>query len=239
MGQRMRKRKYSLVLTLLLSIPWNRSAMAQSFAIEDTTALDSLRGSMIRLNWAEKEVTSISELMNGEVYCYNRATEKTFKEKAPHAGILHIATHAVVNDANPLFSKLLFSPDPASGEDGFLNTYELYNMRLNATMVVLSACNTGYGKLVRGEGIMSLARGFMYAGCPSLVMSLWPVDDQSTSILMRYFYEGLKLGYDKDKALRQAKLEFLKNADEVKANPFYWSGMIFIGNTDPLQPAHK
>ena len=86
MGQSMRTQKYSIALTLLLFIPWNPAAMAQSFAIEDTTALDSLRGSMIRLNWAEKEVTSISELMNGEVYCYNRATEKTFKEKAPQAG---------------------------------------------------------------------------------------------------------------------------------------------------------
>ncbi len=239
MGQSMRTRKYLLALTLLLSIPWNPAAMAQSFAIEDTTALDSLRGSMIRLNWAEKEVTSISELMNGEVYCYDRATEKTFKEKAPNAGILHIATHAVVNDVNPLFSKLIFSPDPNSGEDGFLNTYELYNLKLKATMVVLSACNTGYGKLVRGEGIMSLARGFMYAGCPSLVISLWSVDDRSTSELMKSYYIRLVQGKSKDAALREAKLEFLKNADEVKANPFYWSGMIFIGNTDPLQSRHK
>jgi CHAT domain-containing protein len=235
----MRKRKYPCSLILLLFIASNRFVFPQSFAVQDTTELDSLRGSLIRLNWAEKEVTSISEMMNGEAYCHRRATEETFKEKAPRAGILHIATHAVINDVNPLFSKLIFSLDPASGEDGFLNTYELYNMKLNARLVVLSACNTGYGKLVRGEGIMSLARGFMYAGCPSIIMSLWPVDDKSTSILMQNFYEGLKKGQNKDEALRRAKLDFLKNADEVKANPFYWSGMIFVGGMDPLPAGHK
>jgi CHAT domain-containing protein len=224
---------------LLLSLVSNRSSLAQISIVEDTTALDSLRGSLIRLNWAEKEVTSISEMMNGEAYCFRCATEKTFKEKAPKAGILHIATHAVVNDVNPMFSKLVFAPDADSREDGFLNTYELYNMKLDARLVVLSACNTGYGKLVRGEGIMSLARGFMYAGCPSIVMSLWPVDDRSTSILMQNFYEGLKKGQSKDEALRQAKLDFLKNADEVKANPFYWSGMIFVGDMDPLPNGQK
>jgi CHAT domain-containing protein len=235
----MRNTMHLLPLILLASILLNRAALAQSFAVEDTIALDSLRGSLIPLNWAEKEVTSISDLMNGEAYCYRRASEKMFKERAPKAGILHIATHAVVNDVNPLFSKLIFSPEPASGEDGFLNTYELYNMKLNAQLVVLSACNTGYGTLVRGEGIMSLARGFMYAGCPAIIMSLWPVDDQSTSLLMQKFYEGLKKGQNKDEALRNAKLDFLKNADEVKANPFYWSGMIFVGDMNPLPTDQK
>jgi CHAT domain-containing protein len=88
--------------------------------------------------------------------------------------------------------------------------------------------------MIRGEGVMSLARGFMYAGCPSVVMSLWPIDDKSTSLLMNNFYKNLLKRQSKDGALRQAKLEFLKNADEVKANPFYWSGMIFIGNTEPI-----
>lgn len=235
----MKMLKLLLITTLFQSILLNISLMAQSSAIEDTVALDSLRGSLIPLNWAEKEVVGISEMMNGETYCHGRATEKIFKAKAPSAGILHIATHAVVNDGNPMFSKLVFAADSNSNEDGYLNTYELYDMKLNASMVVLSACNTGYGKLVRGEGIMSLARGFMYAGCPSIVMSLWSVDDQSTSLLMRHFYKGLVNGQSKDEALRQAKLDFLKNADEVKSNPFYWSGMIFIGDISPIVMKQK
>jgi CHAT domain-containing protein len=235
----MKKDKYLLIGLLLQCTLLNHALLAQSVAREDTVALDSLRGSLIQLNWAEKEVVGISEMMDGETYCYRYATEKMFKDKAPKAGILHIATHAIVNDVNPMFSKLVFTKDLSSIEDGFLNTYELYNMKLNAGMVVLSACNTGYGKLVRGEGIMSLARGFMYAGCPSLVMSLWSVDDQSTSLLMKKFYGGLVQGKNKDEALRQAKLEYLKNADEVKSNPFYWSGMIFVGNTNPIKSEQK
>ncbi len=225
---------HHLLLPLFSILFFNNPLAAQSIATEDTLELDSLRGSLIQLAWAEKEVTSISKMLNGEIYCYRQATEEVFKNKAPKAGILHIATHAVVNDANPLFSKLIFAPDPASGEDGYVNTYELYNMKLRARLVVLSACNTGYGKLVRGEGMMSLARGFMYAGCPSIIMSLWPVDDQSTSILMRNFYGYIKEGQKKDEALRNAKLKFLKSSDEVKSNPFYWSGMIFVGDTNPI-----
>jgi CHAT domain-containing protein len=230
---------FLLLLVLPLLIFFYRPLLAQDAAIEDTVASDSLRGSLIPLNWAEKEVVGISEMMDGDAYCYQQATETIFKDKAPKAGILHIATHAIVNDVNPMFSKLVFAKDSSSTEDGFLNTYELYNMKLNAEMVVLSACNTGYGKLIRGEGIMSLARGFMYAGCPSIVMSLWSIDDQSTSLLMRKFYEYLIQGQNKDEALRRAKLEFLKTADEVKSNPFFWSGMILIGNTDPLQFKQK
>ncbi len=86
---------------------------------------------------------------------------------------------------------------------------------------------------------MSLARGFMYAGVPSVVMSLWPVDDKSTAELTNYFYDGLNNGLAKDEALRQAKLRFLEGADEVKANPFYWAGMVSTGNPAPISPNLK
>ena len=96
-----------------------------------------------------------------------------------------------------------------------------------------------YTTFIMGEGIMSLARGFMYAGCPSIVMSLWPVDDQSTSLLMKYFYTGLDNGLSKDKALRNAKIEYLRSADAVKSNPFYWAGFVPIGNTKPILLRHR
>lgn len=222
---------FALAVQSLFTLP-SLLAQIDTLGIPDTP--DTLRSSLIPLNWAEKEVVGISEILGGEAYCRKSATEELFKKKAATAGILHIATHAVINDANPMFSRLIFAPDSSSLEDGYLNTYELYNMKLNADMIVLSACNTGYGKLIRGEGIMSLARGCMYAGCSSIVMSLWSVDDQSTSVIMKNFYGSLVQGKSKDEALREAKLEFLKNADEIKANPFYWSGMIVIGNTEPI-----
>ncbi len=107
-------------------------------------------------------------------------------------------------------------------------------MQLKANLAVLSACNTGSGKLSRGEGIMSLARGFMYAGCPSVITSLWSVDDKSTAVIMKHFYEGLSKGLSKDDALRASKLSYLKNADEIKSNPFYWAGFVLIGNPDAI-----
>lgn len=160
---------------------------AQAISSEDDSTLQVLRGSLIKLQWAENEVSGISDIIAGNTYYNKNATEETFKKQAPKAGIIHLATHAIVDDENPMYSKLALAPDTTTQEDGFLNTYELYNMQLDANMVVLSACNTGYGKLIRGEGIMSLARGFIYAGCPSIVMSLWPVDDQSTSTIMKDF----------------------------------------------------
>ena len=94
--------------------------------------------------------------------------------------------------------------------------HEIYQLDLNADLVVLSACETGYGKFNQGEGVMSLARSFMYAGTPSLVVSLWQVNDQSTAIIMQLFYEKLEKGMPKDIALRQAKLEYLKNAERMR-----------------------
>ena len=225
--------------TILLVVCVIPSLLAQLDSLEIPGTQDTLRNSLLPLNWSEKEVLDIADIVGGETYCRQNATEGLFKKKAAKAGILHIATHAIVNDVNPMFSKLIFAPDSNSSEDGYVNTYELYNMKLNAGLIVLSACNTGYGKLVRGEGVMSLARGCMYAGCPSIVMSLWAVDDQSTSLLMKNFYNNLVQGLNKDEALRRAKLEFLNSADEIKSNPFYWSGMIFIGDTKPLPIKQK
>jgi hypothetical protein len=101
-------------------------------------------------------------------------------------------------------------------------------------MAVLSSCKTGFGKLMKGEGVMSLARGFMYAGCPSIVMTLWEVSDKSGARLMENFYKSLKRGKSKAEALREAKLDFLKSADNLKANPYFWSTYVVIGDSSPL-----
>jgi CHAT domain-containing protein len=162
------------------------------------------------------------------------ATESNFKKNAENFDILHLAMHAVVNNEDPLYSKLAFTQKIDQIEDGFLNTYEIYNSRFNARMAVLSSCKTGFGKLRTGEGVMSLARGFMYAGCPSIVMTLWEVSDKSGARLMENFYKSLKRGRSKAEALREAKLDFLKNADNLKANPYFWSTYVVIGDSSPL-----
>jgi CHAT domain-containing protein len=140
-------------------------------------------------------------------------------------------------------SELVFIPAKDSVNNGLLNTYEIYNMRINAPLVVLSACNTGYGKLNKGEGIMSLTRGFLTAGAKSIVMTMWAVDDKTSSTLMKGFYTNLAAKQNIGDALNNAKLEYLNQSDDLKAHPYFWAGYIVLGNTsatfEPYHPQTK
>lgn len=182
-----------------------------------------------------KEVEEIKTLVNGSTVTGKEANEKTFKENAAEYGILHLAMHAFTDEENPMISGLIFSENN-DGDDDVLRTYELQGMKLNAQLAVLSACNTGSGKLEKGEGIMSLGRGFRRAGVPNILMSLWQVDDESTRQIMRGFYTHLKNGKSTDEALRQAKLDYLETGR--KNYPFYWSAFIFMGEHDGLDFVH-
>ncbi|MDP3913564.1 MAG: CHAT domain-containing protein [Bacteroidota bacterium] len=184
---------------------------------------------------AGEEVLKVSDYIQTTSFANFLAQENTFKNKAPDFDILHLAMHTIINDSLPMFSKLVFSkPDNNSTDDGFLNTYEIYNMKLNARLAVLSACETGSGKLQKGEGVMSLARGFIYAGCPSIVMTLWQVEDKSGVNIMGDFYSYLSKGKRKDVALRMAKLKHLESSDPLTAHPHYWLGYVNIGDSEPL-----
>ncbi|MFA8433924.1 MAG: CHAT domain-containing protein [Marinifilaceae bacterium] len=192
------------------------------------------RDKLFPLPGVKEEVKNISKVIEGDLYVDELATEENFKKNAINYDVLHLAMHTIIDDENPMFSKLVFTQNKSAGEDGLLNTHEIYNMNFNARMVVLSACNTGDGKLLKGEGVMSLARGFFYAGCPSIVMTLWTVEDKSGSSLMTYFYQFLGEGMSKDAALRAAKMEYLKNADPLKAHPYFWSGYVTLGDTSVM-----
>jgi len=177
----------------------------------------------------EKEVTEIQNLFGGETWIGDRANKQTFLKEAGNYKLLHLAMHAFTNDSLPLQSGLVFSP----GRDRFLYSYEIYNLSLRAELTVLSACHTGFGKYQAGEGIMSLARAFRYAGSPNIVMSLWQADDESTAQLMTSFYQNLKSGMGKDEALRQAKLSFITAGG--KPMPYYWAGFVLMGDGEPLE----
>jgi len=183
-----------------------------------------------------KEVQSIKETVPSRVFINERATEANFKKHASDYNILHLAMHTIMRDDNPLYSMLAFTNVESSDsiEDNKLYAYEIYNMKLNAQMAVLSSCNSGFGKLLKGEGMMSLARGFMYAGCPSIVMTLWQVADKSSSELMTSFYRYLKKGKSKQEAMRLAKLDYLEAADELTSNPYFWSAFVVLGDGTPI-----
>jgi CHAT domain-containing protein len=178
----------------------------------------------------KEEVSAIAGLFSAKIRFDSKATETYFKDHAGEYNILHLAMHTIVDDQNPLYSKLIFTPDPTdSTNDGFLNTYELFNLSLPGQLAVLSACNTGSGKLERGEGILSLARGFFYAGIPNVVMTLWEIEDHSSADLMAIFYENLKKGEPSDIALQKAKITYLKNANKLLSHPYFWAGYVNIG----------
>jgi CHAT domain-containing protein/Tfp pilus assembly protein PilF len=194
----------------------------------------SYREGLSPIPGAKEEVACISRIIPSDIFEDDYATERLFKDTAGYYDLLHLAMHTIINNTDPMFSKLAFTQTADTAEDGLLNTYEIYNMNLIARLAVLSSCSSGEGVLKKGEGVMSLARAFMYAGCPSIVMTLWVIEDKSGVKIMTEFYRALSKGRGKDAALRKAKIRFIEEASLTQAHPFYWSAYICVGNTDPL-----
>lgn len=186
------------------------------------------------LLYAKEEVSNISKIYKGEIYLDDKASETVFKKNASDFGIIHLAMHTIIDDVDPMHSKMIFANHNDTLNDGFLNTYEIYELDLQAQMAVLSACNTGSGKINKGEGIMSLARGFIFAGVPSIIMTLWEVEDKSGSKIMTLFYENLERGLSKDIAMQKAKLSYLDQSTQLFSHPYFWSAFVSIGKNDPL-----
>lgn len=182
------------------------------------------------LPYATTEATSIVHLFDGKAFIGQQASKTNFLVQNKSYGVLHCSMHSVLYDNDFNQSYLLF----ANAQPMYFN--ELYTKAIPAEMVVLSACNTGAGKLVEGEGIMSLSRAFTYAGVKSTVVSLWQVPDKETSEIMLLFYEQLKKGLSKHVALANAKQHFIK-MNPLKSHPYFWSGFILIGNNDQIADA--
>ena len=195
--------------------------------------MGQLRSGPGALPGAQQEVQALAKYFDGDFFFGPAATEFSFKDKAPDYGLIHLAMHGTADNENPLYSKLIFGETPDTLEDNLLHTYELYNLHLNARMAVLSACETGYGKFIQGEGVLSLASGFLHTGCPSVTMSLWEAQDAATASIMAYYYENLALGKPKDIALQNAKLKYLE-APASQKHPFYWAAFVNIGDNSPL-----
>lgn len=198
--------------------------------------LGRLREGLSPLPGAEEEVVLLEKHLWGAFYNGETANETNFKEKAGKYSIIHLAMHGVLNNDYPILSSLVFSEDSSEVEDNFLRAYEIAQLDLNADLVVLSACETGYGKFQQGEGVMSLAHSFAYAGASSVLMSLWQVNDHSTSEIMKEYYVHLAKAYNKDIALQHAKLHYIDhNPKTVLAHPAFWAAFVQTGNTASLE----
>jgi len=183
---------------------------------------------------SKAEIEAVAKLMKGDTFLGEQATVENFKRSTQNSSILHLATHAEIDKINPLYSKLIFA------QDSVLTASDIYTLPINAELAVLSACETGFGKLEKSEGVMSMSRAFQYAGVRSTVMSLWKVPDQETAKLMESFYKHLKSGNSKDEALKKAKIEYLETTDDVVLkHPFYWSGFVISGDVSALESNSK
>jgi CHAT domain-containing protein len=186
------------------------------------------------LPFARQEAEYVTNITGGKLFENHEAKESVYKTDAGKYDIIHLAMHTVLNDKEPMYSTLIFSHENDSIEDGYLKTYEIYGIPLKAKMVVLSSCNTGTGLLYSGEGILSLARGFIYSGSQSVVMSMWEIEDRSGTEIVRMFYSNLKKGNSKSVALRKARIAYLNKADQLRSHPYFWSALVVYGNNSPL-----
>ncbi len=216
---------------------------------KDSTALIAMlrtdssttRSALNPLKFNKEEIEAVYSLFGNQKYTGSKATKAFFLKDAEKSGILHLSMHGILNDHNPLFSRLEFSAVGENKDDQRLYAYELYNMKLDAQLAVLSACETGLGKLRKGEGIMSLSRAFKYAGCPNIVMTLWSVNDLSSKDIMVAFFKNLKKGKPKNIALEEARRYYLfdKAISDKNTHPFYWAPFVLIGDSAPVEIESK
>ncbi|MCD4696163.1 MAG: CHAT domain-containing protein [Bacteroidales bacterium] len=212
-------------------------AMAPGFNKENKTQIAMLTKrdtSLIDLAGAQAECIEISSFFSTKLITGFDATENTFKSLSGYYPVIHLSTHGVPDDSNETMVRLAFSKRNDNKDDGFLNMYEVFNLNLNADMVVLSACKTGIGELNRGEGNLNLAWAFTQAGAKSTVISLWDANDYASSVIMPAFYKYLAGGNTKPEALRKAKLEFIKLSDDLTGNPYFWAGFAYYGDDSKI-----
>ncbi|WP_299899931.1 CHAT domain-containing protein [uncultured Aquimarina sp.] len=176
---------------------------------------------------SNKEITTANAFYNGDLLLDQEATKENFIKKIKDYKILHLATHADASDS--------IAPWIAF-RNSKLTDLELNSLQSQAELVVLSACNTSLGKISRGEGILSLARGFFKSGANTVIPSLWSTNDKATATITADFYKNLSEGQTKSAALRTAKLNYLHNNTDAEASPHYWASMILIGDTGTLLP---
>jgi len=186
-----------------------------------------------RLPYTQNELEAIASHFKLREMSGAEANATGFLEQVEQQQLIHLATHAEVDAENPLNSELLFSEK--EGQNTSVKVNELYNLDLQSELAVLSACNTGVGMQAKGIGNMSIAHAFAVAGCPSIVLTEWQVDDAATSEVMKVFYRELADEKPIHEALRQAKLEYLATSQKVRAAPYYWAGVNAWGNTTALQ----
>ncbi|MEL6562577.1 MAG: CHAT domain-containing tetratricopeptide repeat protein [Bacteroidota bacterium] len=203
------------------------------FSGDEQLVIDGM--SLASLKGSKDEVTGIANHFDQDVFLDKRATKNQFLKLMEDYDLLHIASHGIIDHAEPMNSRIIFSD---SSNDSLaasaLYAYEMYDHKLSAKLAVLSACDTGGGQVMKGEGLVGLAHGFIYAGCQSIVSSMWGTEDKTTQELMNSFYGELSDGKETGAALRSAKLSLLDRIETEKTHPYFWAGFTITGHSNLL-----
>lgn len=207
--------------------------------VKDSFQIDRSYLTLLPQPFTDRLVDRLKKLLGGKVYSQQASTLDQFTQEAGKHRILHIGTHAESDNLSPEFSRLIFAKS-ATNEENSLYAKDIYQMDLSSELAVLLACETGKPSYQPGEGMISLAHAFNYAGSKSMLTGLWKIDEEASAKIATSFYEYLAEGENKDKALRQAKLDYLSMAQGRSLSPEFWAGLIVLGDSDPiiLQATH-
>ena len=215
---------------------WNRkkgNVMAFSPGY-DNSGTD--QNSPAALHGASSEISSVFTFFPGTRFTGENATKSNFLSALHDSAIFHLAMHSRSDSLNSKYSYLMFETGNEPSASGKLYNYEISLSRIKSPMVVLSACNSGTGTLLYGEGMMSLARGFILAGASSVIKTAWEINDQTSTTIISRFYYHLSRGETKDIAMRNAKLDYLKSSVPAYTNPYYWAAYEVLGDNSPVAP---
>ncbi len=207
-----------------------QSTTLDSIDLNKMVLLDSI---LPPLKGAQNEIYSIEQNYSTKIYRGAKANKANFIQAMQSNDILHLAMHSLNDDIQPFNSQIVFASQDSSS--GSFTAADLYNYSIKSPLTVLSSCSSGSGTKRKGEGLLSIARAFTFAGVESQVMTLWPVNDASGAEITSLFYKQLSNGLSKNKALQTSKLHYLSHADGIHSHPYYWANYVLSGNTNPIQ----
>lgn len=198
----------------------------------DSLHIDNNYLTLLPLPFTISLAKKLQNNLGGELFSMNESTPEAFKNKAGNHSVIYIGTHAESNNSNPEYSRLIFSKDLQNREqENSLYLFDIYNCNLSSQLSVLTACETGKPGYQDGEGMISMAHAFNYAGSESILTGLWKIDEQTSTVITEKFYHYLQDGLSKDVALQKAKLDYLKNSNGRMLAPQYWAGLVIMGDT--------
>ncbi len=199
-------------------------------AIKDTITLDQKYLRLLPQPATNALAKGIKNILGGEVFLNEQSTRNSFTSNAGGHKIIHIGTHAEYNNIHPESSGLVFAKNTNNQDDNnFLSLFDIYNCNMKSDLTVLTACESGRPGYQDGEGMVSLAHAFNYAGSNCILTALWEIDENSSSEITRYFIQLLKKGFATDEALQLAKIKYLEHANGRTLAPSYWAGLIIMG----------